>query len=657
MTFSLRSSLWMSIAVCVLLVIPLITSAANANELIKCDKGSEVYLLGEDGKRYSFPNEKIYFSWYEDFSEIKEVSCDDLAAVPFGGVVKYRPGMRLIKMPSVPRVYAVESNGTLRPIKNEDQAKTLYGTEWAKKVDDLPESFFPRYRVGEELKERELPEGMVLKEKDGNLVQVDDDGELVEVTSTLSAREKSLLRRHASNVDDLEARLGKALDRIRDLEEEIERLQRQLQRTKAVTIDEQDKKKDVVVKVKETRDTEKKTDGMPDLTVSGIALTESGAGSVITATIKNQGTVDAPTDTQVYFWLDGVLEWTYNTVTLADRTLLKAGGSSTVSPQAIQGNREVKVCVDTLNSIKESDESNNCKSVSLSAKDGDFDLTVTSVDTLDALGKKDEAYRSFGFKTSGPLDHYRIRIWDAQGKLHDEFVQQIIGETSVTSFYVSPSWLTPLKASTRYTYEVHAEEYGTGDADTEKGEFTTAASPIPLGLNVTYVNTAPHASATVSPGTDATLAIYELEATGGDVWMDQMFVTALVQDTVLPSGTPFAIGVDGTVKAQDYLTSCRLIDTATQNVLSGPVGMYGPYPNQIYFYTPFKIAGGTVLSTVVRCKFSSLSPVKDSDAFAVTIPVAADVIANENSLATGHAVPVTLVSTNGNPPNFYTVLQ
>lgn len=134
-------------------------ASARAGDLIKCADFSAVYYLADDGQRYVFPNEKIYFSWYEDFSTVKEISCGDLGDLALGGNIAYQAGSRLVKIQSVPTVYAVENGGLLRAIASEEQAQTLYGDAWAGLVDDIPDAFFGAYTIGEELAEGELPQG------------------------------------------------------------------------------------------------------------------------------------------------------------------------------------------------------------------------------------------------------------------------------------------------------------------------------------------------------------------------------------------------------------------------------------------------------------------------------------------------------------------
>lgn len=117
-------------------------------DLIK-GSASTVYYYAKDGKRYIFPNAKTYFSWYEDFSLIKKVPDEVVLAIPRGSSnVTYRPGIRMVKMQTDPKVYAVDANGLLRWVVSEEVAFALYGENWAKKIDDLPEVFFTDYKIG-----------------------------------------------------------------------------------------------------------------------------------------------------------------------------------------------------------------------------------------------------------------------------------------------------------------------------------------------------------------------------------------------------------------------------------------------------------------------------------------------------------------------------
>ena len=130
---------------------PMSVSAAvslSADTLIKTADSPTVYYYAADGKRYAFPNNKVYASWFIDFSNITVISADDLAQIPLGGVVRYRPGVLLLKISTDPKVYAVGGNGTLRWVQTEQLAKALYGDDWNTLIDDLPVAFFVQYFVG-----------------------------------------------------------------------------------------------------------------------------------------------------------------------------------------------------------------------------------------------------------------------------------------------------------------------------------------------------------------------------------------------------------------------------------------------------------------------------------------------------------------------------
>ncbi len=117
--------------------------------LIKGTSWTTVYYLGPDGKRYVFPNDKTYLSWFDTFTYVKQIADAELIKNPLGGNVTYKPGVRLIKVDTDPKVYAITRGGVLRWIKTEEVAEQLYGKDWSTKVDDLPDSFFTNYKEGQ----------------------------------------------------------------------------------------------------------------------------------------------------------------------------------------------------------------------------------------------------------------------------------------------------------------------------------------------------------------------------------------------------------------------------------------------------------------------------------------------------------------------------
>jgi hypothetical protein len=130
-------------------LMPLAAHAATpvAGNLIKASTPA-VYYLGSDGKRYVFPNEKTYFTWYSNFSGVVTITDAQLASYPIGGNVTYKPGVKMVKITTDPKVYAVDANGKLRHVTSEAIAISLYGSTWNKQIDDVPDAFFVNYSVG-----------------------------------------------------------------------------------------------------------------------------------------------------------------------------------------------------------------------------------------------------------------------------------------------------------------------------------------------------------------------------------------------------------------------------------------------------------------------------------------------------------------------------
>ncbi|MBM3204539.1 CAP domain-containing protein [Candidatus Uhrbacteria bacterium] len=126
---------------------PATRAAVTNGSLIKSSENRAVYYI-IDGKRYAFPNEKVFFSWYDTFGGVSTVSPVELAGFPLAGNVTYRPGRSLVKIQTDPKVYAVSRYGILRWIDSEQTATTLYGN-WPSKVHDIPDAFFINYQIGQ----------------------------------------------------------------------------------------------------------------------------------------------------------------------------------------------------------------------------------------------------------------------------------------------------------------------------------------------------------------------------------------------------------------------------------------------------------------------------------------------------------------------------
>ncbi len=118
---------------------------------IKGASSSAVYYCGRDLKRHAFPNRRIHDSWFDDFNGVVTLEDSMLAKIQLGSNVTYRPGTRMIKLQTDPKVYAVSSGGVLRWVQDEATAQAIYGSDWNKMIDDVSDAFFFNYSVGEPL--------------------------------------------------------------------------------------------------------------------------------------------------------------------------------------------------------------------------------------------------------------------------------------------------------------------------------------------------------------------------------------------------------------------------------------------------------------------------------------------------------------------------
>lgn len=120
----------------------------SVHALVKSSDASAVYYIGADGKRHAFPNDKAFFTWYCDFTGVQTVSADKIAQIPLGSNVTYRPGYRMVKFATDPKVYLVTLGGVLRHVATEEVARSLFGSFWNTYIDDVSDAFYVNYTFG-----------------------------------------------------------------------------------------------------------------------------------------------------------------------------------------------------------------------------------------------------------------------------------------------------------------------------------------------------------------------------------------------------------------------------------------------------------------------------------------------------------------------------
>lgn len=118
----------------------------DGNRFTQAD--SAVYYIGADGRRHAFPNDRVFFTWYGNFDSVRVVSATDLASIPLGANATYRPGIKMVKFATDPKVYVVSNNRTLRWVNSEAAANALYGSNWNRQIDDVSDTFYLDYNFG-----------------------------------------------------------------------------------------------------------------------------------------------------------------------------------------------------------------------------------------------------------------------------------------------------------------------------------------------------------------------------------------------------------------------------------------------------------------------------------------------------------------------------
>lgn len=125
-------------------------------------KGAAVYYIGSDGKKYVYPDMKTYMTWYENFDAVVRVPVSELDMYMDGGAVTYRAGTKLIKHENTAKTYALSPGGMLHWIPDEATAKSLYGNDWAKRVQDVIPGFFSSSYTSSSDLSNKYPDGTIV---------------------------------------------------------------------------------------------------------------------------------------------------------------------------------------------------------------------------------------------------------------------------------------------------------------------------------------------------------------------------------------------------------------------------------------------------------------------------------------------------------------
>jgi len=122
-------------------------SDGEFNKLKRSEK-NDIYYYAANGKRYVFPDDATYKSWFPTIlpNDIMLYSLDKLYETPLGGNVTLRPGS-LMQTPTDPNVYLVIKNGQINAVSDPKLLTKLYGENWQKLIITIPNFYFTNYKV------------------------------------------------------------------------------------------------------------------------------------------------------------------------------------------------------------------------------------------------------------------------------------------------------------------------------------------------------------------------------------------------------------------------------------------------------------------------------------------------------------------------------
>lgn len=176
-------------------VAPSVAKAASAGDLIRTESSSAVYYLGSDNKKHTFTSDKLFFTWYKDFSSVKVISQSEMLSYDLGANVVMRPGTKLVQFVEIksdgtfnvadPKVYAVSTSGAISHIDSAATAVAMFGANWEKNIVAIPNYLFTNYTVAGQLtSSSKHPTGSLIKTADSSTIYYVDGSSIRPVSSS-----------------------------------------------------------------------------------------------------------------------------------------------------------------------------------------------------------------------------------------------------------------------------------------------------------------------------------------------------------------------------------------------------------------------------------------------------------------------------------------
>ncbi|MFA6428745.1 MAG: hypothetical protein WCW02_04385 [Candidatus Buchananbacteria bacterium] len=126
--------------------------APVAGDKIKVAGNSAVYYIGQDSKRHLFSTLNTYEAWYGKSTTagywaaqgIKTITASEFDAISSGNNLVLKPG-KLMKFENSAKLYVVSTSGKLAELSDVATAKSMFGNDYAAKVNLIQAGFEPNY--------------------------------------------------------------------------------------------------------------------------------------------------------------------------------------------------------------------------------------------------------------------------------------------------------------------------------------------------------------------------------------------------------------------------------------------------------------------------------------------------------------------------------
>jgi hypothetical protein len=105
------------------------------------DTTTRFHCAPQNGKRYLYPDDDTFLSWYPDFSLVKTVSDQDVSKTESGGTIAIRPGARRVTDETGAIFYSVGLCATRHLIPDAIGNK-MYGSNWASDAVVIPAAYW-----------------------------------------------------------------------------------------------------------------------------------------------------------------------------------------------------------------------------------------------------------------------------------------------------------------------------------------------------------------------------------------------------------------------------------------------------------------------------------------------------------------------------------